>query len=221
MISTKYISKNVQIEIYFGFQQPPPKKKNKKLEIIQLTNQTATSNACGNGRCSGGGGIRGGATDEGQESGVGRRLLFVQEQIFRNPKRTVSTNQTSPHHHSRDQDRSDTGKEKDEDAQNDQDTKRLALAECAAEYNERLIGGAKEVEEDPGGEESDEHEERERIGDERESNDDSDDREVIDSEIGVVLADAEGGFGERLRFGEGGSVGKFGPWAALGEAVTE
>lgn len=133
----------------------------------------------------------------------------------------MSTNQTSPHHHSRDQDRSDTGEEKDEDAQNDQDTKRLALAERAGEYNERLIGGAEEVEEDPGGEESDEHEERERIGDERESNDDSDDREVIDSEIGVVLTDAEGGFGERLRFGEAGSVGEFGPRAALGEAVTE
>ena len=45
--------------------------------------------------------------------------------------------------------------------------------------------------------------------------------QIIDSEIGVILADTEGGLGERLGLGESGTVSKFGPRTALGKAVAE
>ncbi|KAK7830676.1 hypothetical protein CFP56_028038 [Quercus suber] len=49
----------------------------------------------------------------------------------------------------------------------------------------------------------------------------SDDGEVVDAEVGVVLADAEGGVGEGFGFRESGSVDELGPRAALGEVVAD
>ncbi|KAG5552780.1 hypothetical protein RHGRI_010769 [Rhododendron griersonianum] len=45
--------------------------------------------------------------------------------------------------------------------------------------------------------------------------------EVVDAEVGVVLADAVGGVGERIGHGEGEAVDEFGPRAAPGEAVAD
>lgn len=58
------------------------------------------------------------------------------------------------------------------------------------------------------------------MGDEREGEDDGNDGEVVDAKVGVVLADAKGGIGERLGLGEGGTVGEFGPRPALGDPVA-
>lgn len=59
------------------------------------------------------------------------------------------------------------------------------------------------------------------MGEERESEDGSDECEVVDAEVGVVLTDARGGVGERIGFREGGSVGELGPGAALRESVCD
>lgn len=84
-----------------------------------------------------------------------------------------------------------------------------------------MVGGAEEVEEEPGGEEADEDEERDRVGYEGESEDESDGCEVIDAEIGVVFADSECGIGEGFGFCESGAVNEFGPRATLRESVAE
>lgn len=133
----------------------------------------------------------------------------------------MGTNQSRSHHKSRDQDGPNAGEEDNEDTQHNQDPEGLAVAESAAEDEEGLIGGAEEVEEKPRSEKPKEQEERERIGYERESQDEAENRQVIDTEVGVVFADAEGGFGEGFRFGEGGAIDEFGPRTALGEAIAE
>lgn len=84
-----------------------------------------------------------------------------------------------------------------------------------------MIGGAEEVEEAPCGEEREEKEERERVGDERESEHGGEQGEVVDPEVGGVLPDPGGGLGEVVGSGEGGAVDKLVPRAALGEAVPD
>ena len=71
------------------------------------------------------------------------------------------------------------------------------------------------------GEEADEEDERERIGEERDCENEWNDGVVVDAEVGEVLADAEGGFGEGLGLRERGAVPELRPRAALVEAVSE
>jgi hypothetical protein len=59
------------------------------------------------------------------------------------------------------------------------------------------------------------------VREEREGEDESDGGEVVDAEVGVVLPHAEGGLGEGLGLGEGGSVGDLRPGTALGEALAD
>ncbi|KAG5584914.1 hypothetical protein H5410_045348 [Solanum commersonii] len=46
----------------------------------------------------------------------------------------------------------------------------------------------------------------------------SKERKVIDTEIGVVFADTESGVGDRFRFRESGPVKELGPWPAIGKS---
>lgn len=100
-------------------------------------------------------------------------------------------------------------------------TQRFSFGKRAAEDDERGIGGAEEVEEEPGGEEGEEEEEGEGIGEERDGEDGGEAGEVVDAEVGVVLADAECGFGEGFGLGEGGAVDELRPGAAVGEAGAD
>lgn len=132
----------------------------------------------------------------------------------------MKANNAQTDHESGDQNGSDAGEENDDDAEDDEDAEGLALGESAPEDDERRIGGAEEVEKDPGGKEREEEEERERVGEEREGEGHGDEGKVVDSEVGVVFADAEGGIGEGVGAGESGAVDKLGPGAALSEAVA-
>lgn len=92
----------------------------------------------------------------------------------------------------------------------------------AAEQSERGIGGgAEEIEEKPGGKEGGEEDKREWVGEERNCEDNGDDGYIVDAEVGVVLAEALGCFGERLGLGEGGAIEKLRPGAAGGDAVAD
>ena len=56
---------------------------------------------------------------------------------------------------------------------------------------------------------------------ERESEDQGYEGEVVDAEIGEVFSDPRVGFGEGFGSGHGGPVYEFGPWAALREALAD
>lgn len=133
----------------------------------------------------------------------------------------MDANEGETHQECGDQEGSDAGEEDDEDAEADQTPEGLGIGEGAAEDDEGLIGGTEEVEEEPGGEEAEEDEEGDGVGEEGDGEDEGDDGEVVDAEVGVVLADAEGGFREGLGLGESGAVDELGPGTALGEAVAE
>lgn len=133
----------------------------------------------------------------------------------------MSENDGDSDQESGDEDGSDGGEEDNEDAERDEAHEGLGVGEGPAQDDEGLIRWTEEVEEEPGGEEADEDDEREGVGEERNGDDEGDDGEVVDAEVGVVLADADGGVGERLGFGECGSVGELGPGSALGEAVAD
>ncbi|KAM7507305.1 hypothetical protein LguiA_017758 [Lonicera macranthoides] len=73
------------------------------------------------------------------------------------------------------------------------------LTALATEDHERRIGGAEEVEEEPGRKDANETDEREKICGERESGDDCYYREVVNAKIGIVFMDAYRGFKDRVR----------------------
>ncbi|KAM1353327.1 hypothetical protein PS1_033196 [Malus domestica] len=191
------------------------------LIAIQSQGRYIRSTASGDngGRC-GGSDIGSSAVEEGEEAGGGGRLLLVKEEVLGNPKGAVSEDDCGTHEESGDEDGSNGCEEDDEDGEGGEAQEGLGVRERAAEDDEGLIGGAEEVEEEPGGEEAEEDEEGKRVGEEGNSNGEGENSEVVDAEVGVVLADADGGVGEGFRLGEGGSVEELGPGAALGEAVA-
>lgn len=132
----------------------------------------------------------------------------------------MSNNSSESEHESWDQNRSNAGEEDDEDAEPDQAPEGLGIRECTAKEDERLIRGAEEVEEEPSGEEAKEDKQWDRVCEQRHGKDPGDDGHIVDSEVGVVLADSERGFGKRLWFRESRAVKELGPWPALGEAVA-
>lgn len=127
----------------------------------------------------------------------------------------MSENNSESEHESRDQDGSDAGEEDDEDAEPDQAPKGLSIRKCTAEEDEWLIRRAEEVKEEPSGEKTEENEQRDRVCEKRNGEDTGDDGQVVDSEVRVVLADPESGFGERFRLGESGAVAELRPWPTL------
>lgn len=148
------------------------------------------------GGSSAGGGIGGCAAEEGEESGGGGSVLLVQKEILWNPKGGVSGDDGESEHESGDEDRSDAGEEDDEGAEADEAPQRLRVGVGATEDHERLVGGAEEVEEEPGAEEADKDEERDRIRQERHAEDSGDHGEVVHAEVRVILAEAGRGVGD-------------------------
>ncbi|TKY63567.1 CCR4-associated factor 1 [Spatholobus suberectus] len=179
------------------------------------------SNAHGNGGNGGCGGGGGGSAEEGEESGGLRVLLVVEEQILGDAERAVEANDGDTEHESGDENRANTGEENDEDGERGEKSEGFQIREGSAEKDERLVRGAEEVKESPGGEEAEEEDEGERIGEERNSEDHRNDGVVVDAEVGEVLAHAERGFREGLGFRERGAVHELRPGAALVEAVPE
>lgn len=55
----------------------------------------------------------------------------------------------------------------------------------------------------------------------RESQDEGNNGQVIDTKVGIILTDTEGGLRQGFRLGEGGTIGKFRPGATLGNAMAD
>ncbi|CAH9142153.1 unnamed protein product, partial [Cuscuta epithymum] len=131
----------------------------------------------------------------------------------------MDANNGDAHKQGGDQNGSDAGQEDDEQGRHDEAGEDFKIGELAAEEDERLIGRAEDVEEKPAGEEGDEEEEGERIAHERDPDHRGGENVVIRPEIGVVLADAEGGFREGIRLGDGGAGNHLVPRTAVGKAI--
>lgn len=127
----------------------------------------------------------------------------------------MDTDNSESDHESRDQERSDTGKKDHEHAESDQAPECLRVGECTAKDDKRLIGRTEKVEEEPRGEETKEDQKGKRVSEEGNGEDSGDDGEVINAEIGIVLADTKSGFGEGLRLGKTVTVNELRPRTAL------
>ncbi|KAH0924989.1 hypothetical protein HID58_017245 [Brassica napus] len=99
------------------------------------------------------------------------RLLLIQEQIIRNPKRAVQANNRHANGQRRSQQRSNARHKHNDNRRHHEPEQRLAIREAAPEDNQRLIRGSEEVEEHPRAEEREEDEEREGVGEEGEGED--------------------------------------------------
>lgn len=133
----------------------------------------------------------------------------------------MKANNGHTHHESRNKNRSDTRKKHNKHSEATQEGQSFEIRESSTKNDQRLISGTEEVEEHPRGEQTHEDDQRERIRQERNSKDQSNDSVVIDTEVGVVLADAKGGFREALGFRKGCTVNEFTPRTALREAITD
>ena len=122
--------------------------------------------------------------------------MLVQEEILGNPEGAVSTDESESNHESRNEKRSNGGEEDNKDAKNDEDAEGLEIGEGAAEDDERMVSRAEKVEKDPGAEESQKEQKGKRVGKKRKGKNQTNHRQIIDSEIRVIFADTEGGFGE-------------------------
>lgn len=150
-----------------------------------------------------------------------RIILFIQEEIFRNPEGTMSANNGHTHHESRNKNRSNVGKKDYEQSEATQEGQCLEIRESATKNDQRLIRGTEEVKEHPRSEQTHEDNKREWIRKERNTKDQSNYSIIIDTEVRVVLADPKGGFREALGFREGRTVNEFTPRTALREAITD
>jgi hypothetical protein len=114
-----------------------------------------------------------------------------------------------------DDERRDGGEEKQDEGRADEPQQRLAVGEGSAEEDDRLVGGAEEVEEAPGGEEAQEDEEREGVRQERGPQREGDHGGVVDAEVSEVATQAGGGVGERVWLRERRTVEELSPRPAI------
>lgn len=170
--------------------------------------------------CGGRGGSGRGTAEEREEAGVGW-LLVVEEQILRHPERTVCAHNCESDQQSRDEERAYAGDEHNDHRQHDEADQGFRVGESAAADDKRLLGRPEEVEERPRAEEGEEDEEREGVREEREGEHNSEQGDVVDAEIGEILADPGVGLGEGVGSGHGAPVQELVPGAALGEAIAD
>lgn len=148
-------------------------------------------------------GTRGGSVTK-QHIAIGG-ILIVPDKVFRTPEHAVQEN-----HHGLNQE----GKKKVEPGSGNEecdDGEKREWEDCEGE----VIAG--EVEEVPGGGEEEENEEREWVAEEGEEEDEEEDEGVVEEEVGDVVSEARGGFGDGGREGEGEEVKKYAPRAARGD----
>lgn len=150
------------------------------------------------------------------------RLRLVKEEVLRNPKCAVCTDDRNADHEGGDENGADAGEEDDDDCGDEEDEEHLPIGELATEEGDRWIGRlAEEVEEQPGGEERGQEEKGERVGEEGDGDDGGDDDEVINAVIVVILPDALRGVGDRVRLAEARAVEEIRPGAVVGEASAD
>lgn len=133
----------------------------------------------------------------------------------------MDTDNSESDHESGDQERSDAGKEDHKHAEADQAPEGLRIAKRTAKDDKWLIRRTEQVQKEPCREETKEDQQRKRVGEEGNGEDNGDDGEVVDSEIGVILADTKRGLREGLGLGKSGAINKLGPRTTLGKAMAE
>ncbi|KAH0882428.1 hypothetical protein HID58_058524 [Brassica napus] len=137
---------------------------NEEESTSQLSN-TSRDNGSSSSRSS-----RGGVTNKREQPRISR-LLLIQEQIIRNPKRAVQANNRHSNGQRRSQQRSNARHKHNHDRRHHEPEQSLAIREAAPEDNQRLIRRPEEVEEHPRAEEREEDEEREGVREEGEGED--------------------------------------------------
>lgn len=111
--------------------------------ILKFTMKTALIPKLSNsgsylGRSRGGCSIGGSTSQERQESG-GRRILFIKEQVLRNPKSAVSTNKGYTNHKGRNKHRSNASQKYDNSSGDEKANKCLPIRKLSAEDRQRRI----------------------------------------------------------------------------------
>lgn len=111
-------------------------------------------------------GRRGGGGRAGEDTEKASRInfLLVQEQIIGRSESTVSADDGDTGGQSGNENRSNAGEKNNTGGENKEANQDLAISEEPTEQNKRLIGRAKEIEEDPRAKKGDQEEERGRIG---------------------------------------------------------
>ena len=132
--------------------------------------------------------------------------MLVKEEIIRRSEGTMNADRRYSDQESRYEYRSNAGEEDDCDCREDKTPESFEVRERSAEEDERSINWTEEVKEEPRSGEADEEDEREWMGEKRESEDQRYDADVIRPEIRGVLPESRGCLGKRVRLGEGGSI---------------
>lgn len=132
--------------------------------------------------------------------------MLVKEEIIRRSEGTMNADSSYSDQESRYEYRSNAGEEDDCDCGEDKTPESFEVRERSAEEDERSINWTEEVKEEPRSGEADEEDEREWMGEKRESEDQRYDADVIRPEIRGVLPESRGCLGKRVRLGEGGSI---------------
>lgn len=122
----------------------------------------------------------------------------------------MGTHKGDPNHECRDKHRSNAREKDNHGAGHDKPEQGLPIRKLTAEDSKRWIGsGTKDIKKQPSGKKTSKDDERKWIRKEGDRKNSGDYSKVIDTEIGVVLADPLGGFGDGFRLGDGGSVNEF------------
>lgn len=132
----------------------------------------------------------------------------------------MSTHDPDPHHHSRYEHRQHARDQDRNQRHQAQPEQHLRIGVRLAQDHEGLIRRPLSVEEDPRGGETDQGEESEGVGEERVGEHDGEYDQVVDAEVGGILAHARGGVGEGDRSRERGAVDELDPGAAVRERVA-
>uniref|UniRef100_A0A8R7QJL3 Uncharacterized protein n=1 Tax=Triticum urartu TaxID=4572 RepID=A0A8R7QJL3_TRIUA len=150
---------------------------------------------------------------------IAGRLLLGQEEVVGGPERGVRARKGEPDHDRADDVPPDVGEEHGDDGDPGEQGEDGAVVELGAEDPERLgaLGGAREVEEEPGGAEREEREEGARVPEERGGDDGEDGERVVGAEVGRVAAHPGDGLADVGRLGEGGGAEDLPPGAARGD----
>lgn len=146
-------------------------------------------------------------------------LLLGQEQVVGGPERGVGADEGNPDHGRPDDVPADVGEEHRDDGDPGEHGQDGPVVELRAEDPERLaaLGGAREVEEEPGGAEREEHEQGARVPEQRRSDDGEHGERVVRAEVGRVAAHPGDGLPDVGRLGEGRGAEDLSPRAAGGD----
>ena len=143
-------------------------------------------------------------------------LLLREEEVVGGPERGVRADQRAPNHDGANDVPANAGEEHGDDGDPAERGEHGAVVELHPEDPERLapLRGAREVEEEPGGAEEEEHEERAGVPEQRGRHDGEHGQRVVGAEVGGVAAHPGERLPERGRLGEGRRAEDLGPGPA-------